>query len=179
MRTSNMTEGVARASAHKNKKYIKPATEPAPTAAAALGQTLTEVVVLLRPFLLRPAAAACSVHSRNEQIVAITWCLPQPLAVPLATCHLPCPRLCVAYFLAPHCCRSCRTIAAVKVAGVLHAQRCVSTAYQTYPHPSACPLSLALCLSPSLTSHSLLCVRPAKRLTGPRPLLSCPFPNSS
>jgi len=90
----------------------------------------------LRPTLL--ASASLSVHSRNEQIVAITLC------------HS--ATSCVAYLLAPHCCCCCYCcccccccrcdIAVVKVAWrCMLNDACRQHIKHIHPsiHPSACP----------------------------------------
>lgn len=135
MRTSNMTEGGPKSSTQKRKKSAHIAALPVP----APGYL---PLPLPFPVHIDGSSAGCAavvaplsvVHSRNEQIVAITLCLCR--LPPFPNAPVLCP-VCVAYFLAPHCCRCCRTKGRLSKLPALHAQRCVSTAYQTYPsiHP--------------------------------------------
>lgn len=136
MRTSNMTEGGPKSSTQKRKKkaHILPlflcrhqVTCPFPFPFLCI---LTEVL-LAALLLLLPCPL--SIHATSK-----LWQLPCVCAAYLRSLlRLPLCPVCVAYFLAPHCCRCCRTKGRLSKLPALHAQRCVSTAYQTYPsiHP--------------------------------------------
>lgn len=136
MRTSNMTEGGPKSSTQKRKKkrtYCRSSCAgsrlPAPSPSPLLF-ILTEVL-LAALLLLLPCPLSIHATSKLWQLPCVCAAYLRPLmSLPL------CP-VCVAYFLAPHCCRCCRTKGRLSKLPALHAQRCVSTAYQTYPsiHP--------------------------------------------
>lgn len=137
MRTSNMTEGGPKSSTQKRKKNTHIAALPVPAPGSLpppfpfpFPSILTEVL-LAALLLLLPCPLSIHATSKLWQLPCVCAAYLRPLmSLPLCT-------VCVAYFLAPHCCRCCRTKGRLSKLPALHAQRCVSTAYQTYPsiHP--------------------------------------------
>lgn len=139
MRTSNMTEGGPKSSTQKRKKkriYC-------PSSCAGTGFFAPSLL----PVHIDGSSAGCaalllpcplSIHATSK-----LWQLPCVLVPPtLVPCCRPLFPACVAYFLAPHCCRCCRTKRPlVKVAGVACSAMRVDSISNISIHSSACPLA--------------------------------------
>lgn len=140
MRTSNMTEGGPKSSTQKRKKSAHIAALPVP----APGYL---PLPLPFPVHVDGSSAGCAavvaplsvVHSRNEQIVAITLCLCRLPPFPVAPAPL--SGLCRIF--------PCSTLLSllshqrplVKVAGVACSAMRVDSISNISIHPSACPLA--------------------------------------
>lgn len=137
MRTSNMTEGGPKSSTQKRKKK----RTYCPSSCAGTGFFAPSLL----PVHIDGSSAGCaalllpcplSIHATSK-----LWQLPCVLVPPtLVPCCRPLSPACVAYFLAPHCCRCCRTKRPlVKVAGVACSAMRVDSISNISIHPSIHP----------------------------------------